>query len=360
MSATNRSPGTPRLNPYEDPHVRWVDTTTYGTCGRGRLFVDLFAGAGGLSHGFQMAGFRPAMAVERDPDACTTYARSFPEAWLHAGPIEDLTEELLLMRFAGASPDVVCGGPPCQAFSTAGRRDPSDPRGHLFREFARIVGILRPHFVVLENVPGVLSVEGGSRLESILGALAAVGYPRGSVMMLEAAEHGVPQFRRRLFIVANRHGLQNPRPSPSLARHQFVPVESALDDLKARPRDPGANHEWTNHSAEMQERLSRLAPGETLYAYSGSWRRLRVGVPAPTIKANNGAPHVHYELPRTISAREMARTQTFPDDVLFSGDMASVMLQVGNAVPPLLARAVAIAVGSSLESLDAQDCPLAN
>ena len=348
---------TVKLRPYEGRNIEWVDTSQVDTTSSYRV-ADLFAGAGGLSLGFALAGYEPVLAVECEPDAAATHARNFPKAWLHIGLIEDLTEERLMARFGGEPPDVVCGGPPCQAFSTAGRRDPLDPRGHLFHEFARIVSVLRPHFLVLENVPGVLSIEGGSRLESILDALAAVGYPDGAVMMLEAAEFGVPQMRRRLFVVANRHGLPNPRPLPLLSRKRFVPVESAIDDLKARPRDPAANHEWTRHGSEMEQRLARVAPGETLYdGFSGAWRRLQIGLPSPTVKHNNGAPHIHYELPRTLSAREMARLQTFPDQFLFCGEMSSVMLQVGNAVPPLLAKCLALALRPSLSPLVSRSQP---
>jgi DNA (cytosine-5)-methyltransferase 1 len=263
-----------------------------------------------------------------------------------------LGDDELIAGCAGSPPDVICGGPPCQSHSTAGRRDPADPRGHLYREFLRVAAVLRPHFVVLENVPGLLSIEHGARIEQILDGLASIGYPAASVMMLEAAEYSVPQMRRRLFIVANRHGVPNPRPLPLLSRGRFVPVESAIDDLKGRRRDEAAQHQWTRHTPEMEQRLARVAPGETLYdGYSGSWRRLRIGLPSPTIKHNNGAPHIHYELPRTISAREMARIQSFPDAFIFHGDMASAMLQIGNAVPPLLAKSIALALRPSLDVL---------
>ena len=340
-----------KLKPYEGTNIAWVDTAEVDAHAAHRV-ADLFAGAGGLSLGFEMAGYATVLAVESDADAAATHAANFPNTKLHTGLIEDLSDDELLAHFAYDRPDVICGGPPCQSHSTAGRRDPADPRGHLYQEFLRVADVLRPHFLVIENVPGLLSVEQGARVQRILEGLADIGYPDGSVMMLEAAEYGVPQMRRRLFIIANRHGLPNPRPLPLLSRRRFVPVESAIDDLKGRPRDSATNHEWTRHGPEMEQRLARVAPGETLYnGYSGSWRRLRIGVPSPTIKHNNGAPHIHYELPRTLSAREMGRLQSFPDDFVFSGEMASVMLQVGNAVPPLLAKSVGLALRPSLDLL---------
>lgn len=342
---------TPKLKPYEGRNIEWVDTSQVDASAKHRV-VDLFAGAGGLSLGFGMAGYEPVLAVEADADASTTYANNFPGTRLHTGLIEDLSDEDLLAYFVDDRPDIICGGPPCQSHSTAGRRDPADPRGRLYEQFLRVAGILRPHFIVMENVPGLLSVEQGARIQRILEGLVGIGYPAGSVMMLEAAEFGVPQMRRRLFIIANRHGLPNPRPLPLLSRRAFVPAESAIDDLKGRPRDSAINHEWTRHTPEMEQRLVRVAPGETPYdGYIGSWRRLRIGLPSPTITHNNGAPHIHYELPRSLSAREMARLQTFPDEFIFRGDMASVMLQIGNAVPPLLARSIALALRPSLDFL---------
>lgn len=346
-----RMENNPKLRSYEGRNIEWVDTSQVEVGATHRV-VDLFAGAGGLSLGFSVAGYESVLAVECEVGAAATYAANFPGTRLHTGLIEDLGEDALLKHFADGRPDVVCGGPPCQSHSTAGRRDAADPRGHLYQEFLRVVAVLRAHFLVMENVPGLLSIEHGARVQRILDGLVGIGYPDASVMMLEAAEFGVPQMRKRLFIIANRHGLPNPRPLPLLSRSRFISVEASIDDLKGRPRNPATNHEWTRHTPEMEQRLARVAPGATLYdGYSGSWRRLRIGLPSPTIKENHGAPHIHYELPRTISAREMARLQTFPDEFVFCGDMASAMIQIGNAVPALLVKAVALALRPSLDAL---------
>jgi DNA (cytosine-5)-methyltransferase 1 len=342
----------------DEPNIRWVDTSAVPLVPEGK-FADLFCGAGGLSLGFVMAGYEPVLGVECDPKAAETYQRNFPETWLHDGRIEDLGEGPLLTRLGGAQPDVICGGPPCQGMYTSGRRNPDDPRNRLFVEFLRIVGVLRPHFVVLEGVPGMLSLDGGSVARRILEGLSGIGYPNATLRTLEAAEFGVPQLRRRVIIIANRHGLPCPYPRPLLGKGAFVPVEAAIDDLKHRRRDPSINHEWTGHSRETQDRIARVAPGRTLYEdYPGSWRRLRLGLPSMTVKANHGTPHIHYELPRTISVREMARLQSFPDDFIFSGDMGSAMCQVANAVPPLLAKHVALALRPSLDAImEAEEHP---
>lgn len=315
--------------------------------------ADMFCGAGGITQGFTSAGFEPVLSVEMEPNAAATHARNFPRAWLHDGPIENLSDERAVAVMAGRELQVMAGGIPCQGFSSAGRRDPDDPRNQLYREFIRLARVLQPWFVVLENVPGLLNLDEGSFGRAIADEFADAGYPNMSVRVLQAAEYGVPQVRRRVMFIGNRFGLTNPYPWPLLDRRHWIPVEAAIGDLIDHPRDSAMNHEWTNHGPEMEERLSRLLPGETLYGYSGSWRRLRSGFPAPTIKANNGAPHVHYLLPRTISAREMARLQGFPDSFIFCGDMSSVMLQVGNAVPPPLAHQVALALRPSLAAIAA-------
>ena len=333
-------------------HRELVDTTGVTTDTRYTV-ADLFAGAGGITLGFAMAGYEPVLSVEVDVAAAATHARNFPNAWLHSGPIEGLSDRQAIDVMAGRELHVMCGGIPCQGFSMSGRRDPADPRNGLYREFVRLARVLRPWFVVVENVPGLLHLDDGSFGRAILDEFADAGYPDMSVRVLQAAEYGVPQVRRRVMFVGNRFGLPNPYPQPLLGKRYWIPVETAIGDLMDRPRDPRTNHEWTNHGPGMEDRLSRLMPGESLYGYSGSWRRLRTGVPAPTIKDNHGAPHVHHLLPRTISCREMARLQSFPDDFVFEGDMSSVMLQVGNAVPPLLAKHVALALRPSLDEIAA-------
>ena len=327
-----------------------VDTRDL-TGGRHYTFCDAFAGAGGMTLGFVQAGFQPVLAVECDPDAAATHRRNFPNVWLHEGRIEDLGADDVMDAVGDREVHLLCGGVPCQGFSSAGRRDAGDARNHLYQEFIRIARTLRPWFVVMENVPGILHLASGAFRRAIADEFAEAGYPGMSVRLLQGAEYGVPQVRRRALFVGNRFGLPNPYPAPLLNRRHWVPVEVAIGDLIDRPRDPATNHEWTRHGPEMEDRLARLAPGAHLYGYSGSWRRLQAGEPAPTIKHNNGAPHVHHLLPRTISAREMARLQSFPDEFVFCGDMASVMLQVGNAVPPLLARHVALALRPSLDQI---------
>jgi len=317
----------------------------------GMFFADLFSGAGGMSRGMSDAGFEKLFSVEIDPDGSATIRRNFPGSHHFEGPIESVTEAEMEAAVGDRPLHMVCGGPPCQGFSVAGLRDPVDPRNQLFREYIRAIRHLQPDMIVMENVPGILTMDDGAVVREIRDQLAEAGYPNATVRILEAARFGVPQLRTRAIFVANRHGLKNPYPAPILSREDYVPIEAAIDDLKALPMDPAFNHNGTRHGKPMIERLSRLAPGASLYpTFRDAWKRQYKGVPSMAIKENHGGVHVHYELNRVLTAREMARLQTFPDDFFFEGRFKRVYWQIGNAVPCLFAEHLGRAVAMALQS----------
>ena len=171
-----------------------------------------------------------------------------------------------------------------------------------------------------------------------------------SVRILESAAFGVPQLRPRVIFIANRHGLPNPYPREILNESEYRTIESAIDDLKILGRNQMPNHEWTNHSAEFEYRLSQIKAGESLYSsFRDAFKRQYRDKPSMTVKENHGGCHIHYELNRVISAREMARLQTFPDDFIFSGRFKRVYWQIGNAVPCLLSYCIALSIRHQLE-----------
>lgn len=314
--------------------------------------VDLFAGCGGLTLGFELAGYQSRLAVECDPDAASTYAQNFPDSAVWSDKIENLSDEELVQRLGGEPVHVLLAGFPCVGFSVAGQRNPADERNNLFYEVVRVARLLKPWFVVMENVPGVVTMSGGRVFQAIRDEFAGIGYPSMTTLVLEAANFGVPQYRPRAIFVGNRFGLENPYPLPILSPEQHVSIDSAIDDLKSLPRMPEINHDWTHHSPEMERRLASVEPGGSLYdSFADAWKRQYRGVPSMTVKENHGGTHVHYELNRTLSARELARLQGFPDSFIFSGRMKRVMFQVGNAVPPPLAHHVALALRPTLEAL---------
>lgn len=312
-------------------------------------FMDLFSGAGGISCGVRMAGFRKIASIEIDPDASNTIRRNFPESVHFEMPIEELSEWMLDESLKNKPVNVVFGGPPCQGFSVAGLRNPNDPRNRLFQEYIRIVKHVRPEFVVMENVPGILTMEKGRVYEEIIRQFAEAGYPNMSVRILEAASFGVPQLRTRAIFIGNRLGLRNPYPKTIFERHAYRPIESAIDDMKTLPRFAMPNHEWTQHSAAFEQRIAQVPHGGSLYeTFRDAFKRQYKGVPSMTVKENHGGCHIHYELNRVLSAREMARLQTFPDDFVFTGTFKRVYWQVGNAVPCLLAKHIALAIKATL------------
>ena len=336
---------------------RWELVGTSRISSRNEKFatVDLFSGCGGLSLGFKMAGFHSHLAVEVDPDASATYRRNFPDAFVWDDLVEKLPDRTALEAIDGQEVNVLLAGFPCQGFSVAGKRDPDDPRNKLFWQTIRFAALMRPWFVVLENVPGIITMQNGRVLEMIREEFSKIGYPGMSALVLEAADYGVPQYRPRTIFIANRFGETNPYPAKLKKPDEYVTIEEAIDDLAAEPRNPKLNHDWTHHSPSMEKRIAAVEPGGSLYdSYTDAWKRQYMGSPSMTVKENHGGTHIHYRLNRTLSAREMARLQSFPDDFIFEGRMKRAMFQVGNAVPPLLAKAIALALKPTLRRMHRQ------
>lgn len=335
---------------------RWheVDTSSEPSSAplRRLTHVDLFSGAGGMCQGFRQAGFSKVLSVEVDGDASDTIRRNFADSAHFHGRIEDVSDDYIEKAVGDRHVNVVSGGPPCQGFSVAGLRRESDPRNQLFRQYIRVVKKIQPDFVVMENVPGILTMQNGAVAREIVAQLADAGYPQASIRILESADFGVPQLRARTIFIANRHGASNPYPKPTHAKSAYVSIELAIGDLLSAPFDPSWNHEGTKHSDAMRERLSQVPAGGSLYdTFRDAWKRQHRGVPSMTIKENHGGVHIHYELNRVLTAREMARLQTFPDSFVFSGTVKRAYWQIGNAVPCLLAERVAVALRSQIHAI---------
>ncbi|MEA5515487.1 DNA cytosine methyltransferase [Nodularia sp. UHCC 0506] len=308
-------------------------------------FVDLFCGAGGITQGLSQAGFIPLASVEISPIASATHNKNFPQCHHFCGDIEQFSAQDWLQQIGSHEVNVVVGGPPCQGFSVAGKRDPKDPRNRLFYEFVRVVSEIRPWYVVMENVPGILTIQKGSVKTAIIEAFKSIGYPHISVAILESAAYGVPQIRPRAIFIANRFGMPNPYPKSQLSIEEYKPIESAISDLPEYTPIAEINHDWTKHSPEYMERLAQVPPGGSLYEkFVDAFKRQYVGKPSMTVKENHGGTHIHPYLNRVISAREMARLQTFPDSFIFEGTMKKAMWQIGNAVPPRLSECIGYAL----------------
>lgn len=343
------------LTDKRDPHQVFVEVGDSAILPSSYSFIDLFCGAGGITQGLTQAGFQPVASVEINPIGSATHKRNFPKCHHFCGDIHDFETHKWLTQIDSPEIHLIVGGPPCQGFSVAGKRDPNDPRNRLFREFIRVVAEVKPWYVVMENVPGILTMQKGKVKETIFEAFQAIGYSNISVAILESAAYGVPQIRPRAIFIANRFDLPNPYPKSQLQPHEYKPIESAISDLPSYTPIPEINHEWTRHSAEYMNRISQVPPGGSLYkTYVDAFKRQYPAKPSMTIKENHGGTHIHPHLNRVISAREMARLQTFPDTFIFEGTMKKAMWQIGNAVPPRLAECIGYALMPYLKKIALQ------
>lgn len=318
-------------------------------------FVDLFCGAGGLSKGLELSGMHGICGLDWFDEAGMTYSRNFDHPFIN-GDIKQPENkqkfyDTVRRQLNGRKLNVVAGGFPCQGFSMAGNRIVDDPRNSLYKELIEIVSNLRPEFVICENVKGLRSMLNGGVERKILEDFAAIGYQM-NVATLCAADYYTPQKRERVIFIGNRIGVKNLHPAPILSPSEYVTTGEAIKDLMTHPDDPAFNHVPTRHSPEMTERLRVLPEGQSLYkGYSDAWKRCPWDEASCTIKENHGGVNVHPKLPRVLTAREMARLQSFPDDFIFEGKKAKQLVQIGNAVPPLLGKAIGLAIRKAAADL---------
>jgi DNA (cytosine-5)-methyltransferase 1 len=330
--------------------------------------LDLFAGAGGMTVGFKAAGFEPIFAVEIDPAAARTYARNFG-AHVHAGPIEEVAE------FPAS--DVIIGGPPCQGFSPLGRdRDDRSRQGlnELWKEYLRVVRQTRPKVFVVENVPEFLkSGQFQTFLEQFETDESLRDY-QVEYQVLNAAEYGVPQRRRRGIVIGSRVGSPIwPKRTHGPDADPPTPYATVRDALTGVPRDPTERdlHWGRNPQPSSIERYKAVPEGGNRFDLAANrpdllpncWANKKSGTtdvfgrlwwdrPSFTIRTEFFKPekgrYLHPEAHRPITHREAARLQSFDDEFVFEGSRIEIARQIGNAVPPKLAFAVAKAVEATL------------
>jgi DNA (cytosine-5)-methyltransferase 1 len=359
--------------------------------------VDLFCGAGGLSEGFRQNGFDILIANDFDTWCEATYKLNHPETEFISGKIQDITASQLLLKLdmVPGELDCIIGGPPCQAFSVYNhQRGMQDERSGLFREYLRLVAGLLPKYVVIENVPGMTSVEDGIAVKEIKRGLKSLGY-NVEVKLLKAEDYGVAQERRRLIFIGNRIGADiiYPEPTHGAGLRPYVTVWDAISDLPPLKNGEGAevmnyttppqcgyqkgiregsqmifNHVAPTLGQINMQRLKYIPEG-------GSWRDIPIELLPAGMKRARRSDHTkrygrlrkdgfastiltkcdphwgaffHPDQDRVITVREAARLQCFPDKIRFEGSRVEQYKQVGNAVPVLLSSAVAEVVYHSL------------
>ncbi len=333
-------------------------------------FVDLFCGAGGLSLGLQNAGWTPVLAVDQWSDAIQTYRNNFSG---HPVAEEDICQmnEKRLRELVHDSPDWIVGGPPCQGFSTVGKRERDDPRNQLVQQFARVVSVLAPRGILVENVVGLRDMD---FVESVSKRFEDIGYHMTSVVV-RSADYGVPQLRHRLFFVGRRISGRFVMPKPSHQPVSYVSVWDAISDLpellpgkaavhyasramtayQRRIRQGSTQlqgHVASSHPDHLVKAISFIPDGgnrqhipqefQPASGFHNSYSRLHSGSPAVAVTQNMGKPSgtrcIHPFQNRGLTAREGARLQGFPDVFHFSSGVTSQRLQIANAVSPILAE----------------------
>lgn len=340
--------------------------------------IDLFSGAGGMSTGAAMAGISVKYAVELDGHAAQTFAFNHKSTKLFNQDIRKI-RATDFETFESNQPKIIFGGPPCQGFSTSNQknRDLNNPNNWLYKEYIRLVKEVKPDWVVFENVKGLIETENGYFLEAVLRGFKKLGYTT-SHFVLNSANFGVPQKRNRLFIIASLHGIEVSEPTPALT--QNITVREAIEDLpelengnkqdlkeySAMPisrysqlmREDSqicANNLITNNAPHIVERYTHIPQGgnweniperlmdnysDVSRCHTGIYRRLKEDEASVVIGNYRKNMLVHPWKNRGLSVREAARLQSIPDKFKFFGSIGYQQQQVGNLVPPLLAKAI--------------------
>ena len=330
--------------------------------------LSLFSGCGGLDLGFKNAGYEVVAAIDNWQDALNTVQNNFPKSTVINLDLGEFNKHNF-DQFKNEV-DVVIGGPPCQGFSISGKRDVDDPRNKLYQGFLKVVKHVNPKAFVMENVPNLVSMDNGEILKKILGDFKNLGYCL-EYKVLTASDFGVPQNRKRVFIV----GIKNDQFKFPLEKNTIndrltcqdaisdLPEGDLIDDAPYKIRSKSryqelmrsgssgiCNHQITKHDVKTIETIKLVPDGgnyknlpENLRMtrkVNIAWTRYSSKKPSLTIDTGH-RHHFHYKYNRVPTVRESARIQSFPDNFIFFGSKTSQYKQVGNAVPPLLAEAVA-------------------
>lgn len=347
--------------------------------------IDLFCGCGGFSLGFKQAGFNIVYGIDNWNDATVTYKHNFPSAFISNEDITNIYGSDIL-KSTGLNDkeiDVIIGGPPCQGFSVSGKRILDDPRNKLYKSFVNIVADIKPSVFVMENVPGLVRLFDGKVKDAVIADFSNLGYDV-EMELLSAENFGVPQQRKRVFFVGiNTSKIKNTVkfvfPEAKFGENTGNPpvtCKDAISDLDFIPDDRVVgecidyelppqceyqvlmrknsskvlNHSATMHTKKTKSIISMVPDGGNYKdlppelwntrKVNIAWTRMNSEKPCFTIDTGHNH-HFHYKENRVPTVRESARIQSFPDDFEFIGIKTSQLRQVGNAVPPLLAQAIA-------------------
>ncbi|OIP55065.1 MAG: DNA (cytosine-5-)-methyltransferase [Helicobacteraceae bacterium CG2_30_36_10] len=325
-------------------------------------YIDLFCGAGGFSLGFDKSGFQNIFSIDIQKDYCETYQANFPSHKLVQEDITKLSNEMILKLTSMQEVDVIIGGPPCQGFSIAGsigRKFINDPRNRLFKEFVRVVAVVKPKYFVMENVARLYTHNKNKTREEIIEDFNKLGY-EVKCQIVNSADYGVPQVRKRVIFIGSR--VNDTITFPIKTHTNYKTVKDALEDLpklNSGEKSTLLNHKAMKHTEQMLHKMSFLSDGGTrehiphnLRPKSGDVRKyIKYNSNKPSITITGDMRKVfHYAQNRALTVRELARLQTFPDSFEFKSSSIAQQQQVGNAVPPLMAEAIAKQVKNMIKN----------
>jgi DNA (cytosine-5)-methyltransferase 1 len=331
--------------------------------------LDLFSGCGGLSLGLEQAGFHIKLGIDHWQDALDTFELNHKNSQTYCADLSDVDFDFVERRYLPGGVDIIIGGPPCQGFSISGKRDPNDPRNKLYQSFVQAVTYFRPKAFLMENVPNLASMSNGLIKQTIISEFESLGYHTFSEKLL-ASDYGVPQSRRRFFLIGFLDSCDFKFPEKT-HQNECVTTAQAISDLPEHSLKNGAdypsachsvyqefirvgstgvyNHEITDHSEKTRSIISLVPDGgnykdlpeeyRNTRNVNIAWTRYSSNKPSFTIDTGH-RHHFHYKWNRVPTVRESARLQSFPDNFIFTKSKTSQYKQVGNAVPPLLAKKI--------------------
>lgn len=338
-----------------------------------KTVIDLFCGCGGLSQGFIDAGYKVSLGIDKWKDAIETFNYNHKNSKGIVADLLDLKPEMVSKNEKIKEVDVIIGGPPCQGFSIAGKRIVDDERNQLYKTFVNFVDYFNPKAFLMENVPNIMSIGKGAVKEQILKDFENLGY-NVSYKILLASDYGIPQNRKRAFFVGLKENTEFEFPLPTTPKDKIT-SKDAISDLPEHTIDDGTpylnnvnspfqkqmrngskivfNHQITEHKERTVEIIAMVPDGgnyknlpkelHSTRKVNIAWTRLNSQKPSFTIDTGHNH-HFHYEYNRVPTARESARLQSFHDDFVFLKGKTSQLKQIGNAVPPLLAKELAISL----------------
>jgi DNA (cytosine-5)-methyltransferase 1 len=334
--------------------------------------LDLFCGCGGLSLGFEQAGFKIVLGIDSWNEALNTFKENHKNANILCTDLSKLNSKEVAKEYIDNSIDIIIGGPPCQGFSISGKRNPGDPRNNLYKSFVSFVDDFKPKAFIMENVPNLVAMNEGKVKNQICNEFERLGY-KVVYKVLLASNYGIPQNRKRVIFVGLRNGKEFKFPNGiSQDQDKKTTASEAISDLPDNELLDGSkycmqpqsqyqrmlrkgskgiyNHQITQHTDRTREIISLVPDGgnykdlptnlQDTRKVNIAWTRLNSMKPSFTIDTGHNH-HFHYKYNRVPTAREAARIQSFPDTFVFQGTKNQQLKQIGNAVPPILGNILA-------------------